>query len=88
MSVDTVITLDNNVNCLLLEKTEFNGANYFMANVLNEEEEPTEDYVIFREILEGEDKYVEKVEDKNVLTELLKLFSDITKKKVDELPEL
>ena len=46
MEVDTVITLDNDVNCLLLEKINYNNNNYFLANILNEEEEPSDESII------------------------------------------
>ena len=50
MIVDSVITLENDVNCLLLEKVTYNNDNYFLSVVLNEEEEPSDEYVIFKEI--------------------------------------
>lgn len=88
MSVDSVITLDNGVNCLLLEKTTYNNDNYFMSVLLNEEEEPSEEYVIFKEIVENGENFVEAVEDAELLGELTKVFTDIVNKRVEELPEL
>ena len=46
MTVDSVITLDNDVNCLLLEKVTHENENYFLSVVLNEDEEPSDEYVI------------------------------------------
>lgn len=86
MTVDSVITLENNVNCLLLECVRYEDNNYFMAVVLNEDEEPTEDYVIFKEIIENNENYVEKVENAKTLSELLKLFTKNVNKFVDTLP--
>lgn len=85
MNVDTVITLDNNLNCLLLEKANLENSNYFLSVVLNEEEEPSDEYVIFKEILENGEKYVEKVEDQTLLAELLKQFTSSFKNSVESL---
>lgn len=74
MKIDTVITLDNDINCLLLEKVAYKNDNYFMSVVLNEEEELTEEYVVFKEIIEKNETYVEKVEEPSLLGDLLKLF--------------
>ena len=35
MKIDSVITLENDVNCLLLEKVTYDGNNYFLSVVLN-----------------------------------------------------
>lgn len=88
MKVDSVITLDNDVSCLLLEKVTYQDANYFMAVVLTKDNEPSDEYVIFKEIIEGIDKFVEKVEDKELLGNLIKLFTDSFKDFVKSLPEL
>ena len=65
MTVDSVITLDNDVNCLLLEKVNFETDNYFLSVVLNEDEEPSDEYVIFKEIIENNENYVEAVADQS-----------------------
>lgn len=83
MSTNSVITLDNDKNYLLLEKVEFESRNFFMAVYLNEEEEPTDEYMIFEEILEDNEKYVEEVEDERILSNLLELFTNKAKDFVD-----
>lgn len=87
MKVDSVITLENDVNCLLLEQVRYEENNYFSAVVLNEEEEPTEEFVVFKEIVEDGENYVEKVEDSNVLAELTNLFTNSLKSKINSLPD-
>jgi len=87
MKVDSVITLENDVNCLLLEQVRYEENNYFSAVVLNEEEEPTEEFVVFKEIVEDGENYVEKVEDPNVLAELTNLFTNSLKSKINSLPD-
>lgn len=86
MKVDSVITLENDVNCLLLEKVEYENNNYFMAVVLNEEEEPSDEYVIFKEIIENNENYVEKVEDVELFSSLIQLFTTKIDEFVDSLP--
>ena len=61
MKVDTVITLENE--------------NYFLAVVLNETEEPSDDYVVLKEKLDNDKQYVIKVEDANTLAKLVNLFT-------------
>ena len=87
MTVDSVITLDNDVNCLLLEKVNFETDNYFLSVVLNEDEEPSDEYVIFKEIIEDNENYVEAVADANLQTELIKLFTNEVGKLVESLPD-
>ena len=86
MKVDSVITLENDVNCLLLEKVEYENNNYFMAVVLNEEEEPSDEYVIFKEIIENNENYVEKVDDAELFSSLIQLFTTKIDEFVDSLP--
>lgn len=76
MNIDSVITLENGVNCLLLEKVVYDNKNYFLSVVLDEEEEPSDEYVIFNEIIEDNEAYVEKVEDIELIAKLVNLFSD------------
>ena len=88
MKVDTVITLENNENCLLLEKAVYENNNYFLSVILNEFEEPSEDYIILKEILDEGEKFVERVTNDDLISELLNLFSKNFSKLVDELPNL
>ena len=88
MKVDTVITLENNENCLLLEKAVYENNNYFLSVILNELEEPSEDYTILKEIVNEGEKFVERETNDELISELLKLFSQNFNKLVDELPNL
>lgn len=75
MKVDTVITLENDVNCLLLEKANYENDNYFLSVVLDDLEEPSDEYVVLKEIIEDNQNYVMRVVDENVLAELIKMFT-------------
>jgi hypothetical protein len=59
-----------------------------MSVVLTKDNEPSDEYVIFKEIIEGEDKYVEKIVDDTLLEELLRLFTQSFKDMVSGLNEL
>ncbi|MEG1506805.1 MAG: hypothetical protein RR478_04855 [Bacilli bacterium] len=87
MKVDGVITLEGNINCLLLDKANYNNDNYFLAVVLDDEEEPTEDYVVLKEIIENEETYVLRETNEDVLAELLKLFTKTFNTMVEGLNE-
>ena len=87
MKVDTVITLDNDMNVLLIDKTVYNNANYFLGILLNANEEPTDKNIILKEIIEAGETYVEKEEDPKILDVLLQKFTQSLKDFVDKLPE-
>lgn len=87
MKVDTVITLENDVNCLLLEKANYENDNYFLSVVLDEFEEPSDEYVVLKEVIENNTNYVVRIVDENILAELVKLFTKSFGEKVQNLPE-
>lgn len=75
MKVDTVITLENDVNCLLLEKATLEDKNYFLSVVLTDTEEPSDEYVILQELIEDDGEYVIKVTDEPTVEKLVNLFA-------------
>lgn len=87
MKVDSVITLENDVNCLLLDKTNYNDSNYFLAILLDENEEPTDKSLVLKETIENNEIYVEEEVDQKVLEEVTKLFTKSFNKYVSELPD-
>lgn len=87
MKVDTVITLENDVNCLLLEKTNYNNDNYFLSVVLDESEEPSDEYIVLKEIVEDNQNYVMRIVDEETLAELIKQFTKSFGEEVDNLPD-
>ena len=56
-------------------KATLENENYFLAVVLNETEEPSDDYVVLKEKLDNDKQYVIKVEDANTLAKLVNLFT-------------
>lgn len=87
MKVDTVITLDNDVNVLLIDKATYNDNNYFLAIELDSNEEPTDKSAILKEIIDTDGTYVEKENDPKILEELFNMFAKSFEKFVANLPE-
>ena len=87
MKIDSVITLENDVNCLLLEKVNYNNDTYFLTVVLDDNEEPSDEYIVLKEIIEDGQNYVMRVTDEKVLAELIKLFTKSFGEKVQNLPD-
>lgn len=88
MKVDSVITLENDMNCLLLEKVNYENDNYFLSVVLDENEEPSDEYIVLKEIIENNENYVSKVTDEEVLSQLTKLFTKSFYDLVNDLPNM
>lgn len=84
MKIDSVITLDNNENYLLLQKETLENDQYYLSVKLDENEEPTEIYAIFKESIENDGTYVEKIEDVNILTKLVDIFAVSLDKLINE----
>ncbi len=73
MQVDSVITLKSDKKYgLLLESEELDG--YFLAVLLNENEEPTNSYAVLKEEKKDGKTFVKRVEDPLVLNQLLEDF--------------
>ncbi len=87
MKVDSVITLSNNISCLLLDKAVYNDTNYYLAVILDENLEPTDDNVVLKEILEDGDTFVEREGDEKVLASLMELFVKSFNNAVSELSD-
>lgn len=87
MKVDSVITLSNNVSCILLDKAVYNNENYFLATVLDKNDEPGDFSCILKEVIENGETYVEREGDEKVLTEVAKLFTKSIVKTVGEMNE-
>ncbi len=77
MMVDTIITLDNNLNYLLLDETEVEGRKIFLAVKLTEDlSEPTKSYSFFEKTLKNGEEYVDVVKDKELIKYLATAFTN------------
>lgn len=85
MKVDEIIDLENGTSYLLLLDSKINNNNYFLAVRLDENEEPTNDYIVLKEINENNETYTQKVTDPIILSKLIEEYSlDYEEDYVDE----
>lgn len=74
MNVDEVIELENGFDYLLLLKSTLDGANYFLA-VRIENNEPTSDYKVLKEHIENGETFIQEVKNPITLNKLLDEYS-------------
>ena len=74
MNVDEVIELENGFDYLLLLKSTLDGANYFLA-VRIENNEPTNDYKVLKEHIENGETFIQEVKNPITLNKLLDEYS-------------
>lgn len=79
MNVNDIIVLENNKNYLLLLDTVIKADKYYLAVELDNNENPTNNYVVVREEKEGNDIYMEITEDPYIYCELIKMHSEQSK---------
>ena len=75
MKVDEIIELENGTSYLLLLNSTIDNTNYFLVVKLNEQEEPTNDYIVLKEITENNETYIQKVTDPIILSKLVTEYS-------------
>lgn len=75
MNINSIITLDGKINCLILDKTQYKENNYFLTVVLDNNGEPTDDNVILKSTNENGNIYLEREEDESILADLLVVFA-------------
>ena len=73
LTVNTIIPLENNEKYIVLNETFYQGSKYFMVMGVDEEKQILPNNVaIFKELIEGLDTYIVKVEDSDLKNELAK----------------
>lgn len=76
MNIDEMITLENDESYGLLLEGSINGVKYFLSVRLNSNEEPTNDFKVFKEEINGADTFVTEEENPSVLEVLLKDYNN------------
>lgn len=71
MKVDTVITLANGKNYLLLLEDDFMEEDYFLSVLLDSNNEPTDEYAVLKEITKDGETYTQKINNPIILNQLL-----------------
>ena len=75
MNKEDIITLDDNVEYMVLDTTEFNHDKYLYCVEIDENEMPKEEYKYLKEINENGELFTEDVEDENVIEAITAMFS-------------
>lgn len=77
MMVDTIITLENNLNYLLLDETDVEGRKIFFAvKVTDDLQEPTKSYTFIEKLEINGEEYAEVVTDKELIKYLATAFTN------------
>ena len=71
---NTIITLSNNEQYVVLSETMYQGIKYFLMIGMKNNEVDSSNVAIFREEIEGIETYVVKVKDPNLMAILTKLL--------------
>lgn len=75
MMVDKIVELENGKKYVLLDGKEIENIYYYFGLRLDENEEPTNNYLFFEETKIGEDTYLALVEDDDIKGILLTTFT-------------
>lgn len=88
MEKDTIITLEDNTMYALLDETEMEGKKYFFAVKLDSKtENPTTEYEVFEEEVEGEDVYMSILDESDYKQAILIDFTNNYMNMVGDLME-
>ena len=71
---NTIITLSNNEQYVVLSETMYEGMKYFLVMGIKNNEVDSSNVAIFREEVEGIETYVVKVKDPNLMATLTNLL--------------
>ena len=85
MEKDSIITLEDNTEYALLDETILDGKKYFFAVLLDQKTgNPTTSYEIFEEEIDGEDVYMNTLEESDFKQAILVEFTNNYMKNVGE----
>ena len=73
--VDKIVELENNKSYVLLDETLLNDTKYYFGLRINENEEPTNNYLFFEESKEGNDTFLTPIIDEDMKGLLLTVFT-------------
>lgn len=82
IEVGNIVTLENNQEYLLLEEIVKENSKYLYAVRTLEDETPTDEYLIFEALFEGEDEYLKVVDNKELYDQLIEDFKDVVADKL------
>lgn len=73
--VDKIVELENDKNYIILDETLLDNIKYYFGLRLDENEEPTNNYLFFEESREGLDTFLTPIENENMKGLLLTAFT-------------
>ena len=73
--VDTIVELENNKKYVILDSKEINNINYYYGLRLDKNEEPTNNYLFFEEVLMDNETYLLPIDDMKKKNSLLTAFT-------------
>lgn len=77
LSINTIITLENNEKFIVLSETFYEGSKYFMVMGIDENKEIIPNKVsIFKEMVEGIDTYIIKISDPELISKLTDILRE------------
>ncbi|MDD2409522.1 MAG: hypothetical protein PHD03_02240 [Bacilli bacterium] len=75
MKLDTIVELEGNKKYYILDETIQNDKKYFLATKLDENEEMTDESIIFEENKVGEDFFLKEVTEESTAKYILSVFT-------------
>lgn len=75
MNIDDIITLEDNVEYIVLDTAELNHEKYLYCVSIDGEEMPTDEYKYFKEVNENGALYTEEVENQDIIEAITALFA-------------
>ena len=77
LSINTIITLDNNEKYVVLNETTYENNKYFMVMGIDENKQIIPAKVeILKEVIDGMDTYVTKVSDPELMAKLTEMLKE------------
>ena len=73
--VDKIVELENNKKYVILDSKEINNINYYYGLRLDKNEEPTNNYLFFEEVLMDNETYLLPIDDLKKRSSLLTAFT-------------
>lgn len=77
LTINTIVTLENNEKFVVLNETMHEGSKYFMVMGIDENKEIIPSKVaIFKEMVEGIDTYIIKISDPELISKLTSILKE------------
>jgi len=84
--LDKIVELENNKSYVMLDETVLNNIKYYLGLRLDQNEEPTNNYLFFEETLEGDNTFLTPIENEDMKGLLLTAFTvNLLDKAYDEV---